>query len=142
MYWSNRIRDGWTPWHELRRLQSGLLEMPGRRQRPGSPPVNVWIGEEGALVRAEIPGLDPEGIELSVQGDTLRLRGERPAEELSEGEVRQRSERDLRTFARRIQLPFEVSSEGVEASYRRGVLEVRLPRSPRDQPRKIAVSVS
>jgi HSP20 family protein len=103
------------------------------------PPLNTWLSEDGAVVTAEIPGIDCEGIELSVVNDTLTIKGDRQHEPLQEGQVCHRQERGAGSFSRTVQLPFAVEPDHVEASFKKGVLEIRLPRAASEKPKKIAI---
>jgi HSP20 family protein len=133
---------GWDPWRELHQVQSQLnrlfSDFSADRTRE-FPPVELWTGEDGALLRAQLPGLSPADAELSVVGDTVTLKGNRPGPEASAGERYHRQEREVRGFLRTIQLPFTVESEKVRAQSRNGVLEVTLPRAASERPRKIHV---
>lgn len=103
------------------------------------PPLNVWTNENSATVTAEVPGLSPEDIEISVVNDTLTLKGERRPEPLGEGESLHRQERGFGQFSRTLQLPFRVDADKVEAVFKRGILSITLPRTEQDRPRKISV---
>ncbi len=93
------------------------------------PRVNVLAGDERVLVDAELPGIDPEQVEVSVESQVLTIRGRR-------GD----NEETARAFERRFELPYPVSEEGVAARYARGILRVDLPKAPEAKPRRIAVS--
>jgi HSP20 family protein len=103
------------------------------------PPLNIWSNEEGLVITAEVPGISPDEIEISVVGETLTLSGERKAEELDEGTRYHRQERGSGKFSRTVQLPFPVDVDEVNALFVDGVLEIKLPRTEADKPRKIAV---
>lgn len=103
------------------------------------PPVNVWCDGEKAVVTAEIPGVNPSDIDLSVEGEVLTLSGSREPEKLEEGERLRRHERGHGTFARTIALPFAVDPDKVAASYVHGVLSVSLPRHEASKPREIEI---
>ncbi len=106
------------------------------------PAMNVWTNGDGAIVTAELPGIDLDTLEISVHNDTLTLSGERKPEGLGEGEAYHRRERSYGQFKRAFQLPFQVASDKVEASYDKGVLQITLPRTEADKPRKIQVRAS
>lgn len=89
-----------------------------------------------------MPGVSPKDIEISVQNDTLTLRGCRQPRDLEEGETYHRRERGCGRFARTLQLPFQVEPEGVEATFERGVLHISLPRAEADKPKKITVKMA
>jgi len=140
----NTLHRSWDPWKELQQLQSELgriLPVPGKSGNFANeaPAVNVWRNEHGAIVTAEIPGLDVEKLDLSVNGDTLTLRGERTPEQLGEKERFHRQERVFGKFVRTIQLPFRIDAERTSASYERGVLNVFLHQDQQDRPQKISV---
>lgn len=130
---------GWEPWRELHplhapwsRLFSALssdgLTMNGARKLP---PIEIWSGDDGLLLAARLPGLEPEDIEITVVGDTLTLKGNRRGPERSAGE-----------FTRTIQVPFAIEGDRVRAHFRHGVLEVKLPRAASQTPRKIHVETT
>jgi HSP20 family protein len=127
------------------RLQSEMSRLyetyyPQRvRQAPAYPALNVWTNEEGLNVTAEVPGVSPEEIEISVVGDTLTLSGTRKPEVLDENVRYHRQERGYGDFTRSLQLPFAVDINKVEATFRNGVLMVAMPRAEEDMPRKITV---
>ncbi|MCX7816309.1 MAG: Hsp20/alpha crystallin family protein [Syntrophales bacterium] len=102
------------------------------------PPVNMWLGEDKVIVTAEVPGLEPENIEVTVLGDSLTIAGGREEEIQREVSYR-RKERNSKRFARTFKLPFRVDSDGIEARLERGVLVVTLPRDKADMPRKINI---
>jgi HSP20 family protein len=105
------------------------------------PTVNVWANRDEAVVTAELPGLAPEDIELTVTGNTLTLQGERKSPELGKGEVYQRQERTFGRFVRSVRLPFPVEADEVAAVSNNGILKVTLPRHEATKPRQIAVKV-
>jgi HSP20 family protein len=107
----------------------------------GYPAMNVWTNEDGAIVTAELPGVEADSINISVTGDTLTLSGNREAEEVQEGATCHRRERKVGSFTRAFQLPFQVESNAVEALFKNGVLRISLPRAESDKPKKIAVKV-
>jgi HSP20 family protein len=134
---------GVDPWEEARRLHRDMHRLfesvaPGLARR-AFPPVNVWVGRDQAVVTAELPGATPANIEINVVGDTLSLSGERAADELGEGQSYARQERPVGAFSRKIQLPFRVEADQVEASYAKGVLTITLPRLEADKPKQIAI---
>lgn len=109
---------------------------------PNYPALNFWANEEGAVVTAEMPGVEPDGIDISVVGETLTLSGNRQLEELQEGHRYHRRERSHGRFSRTIQLPFLVDANKVEAVFDKGVLHLSLPRAEADKPKKIAVKAA
>jgi len=133
-------------WSELDRLQremNRLFEPLASRVRPGQgsfPAVNIWTGDDEALVTAEVPGVDPDKLDITVKNNTVTIRGERPAEELKDGESYLRQERGAGNFVRSFTLPFPVDSDKISAQYRKGILQLRLPRHEADKPRKISVN--
>jgi HSP20 family protein len=92
-------------------------------------------------VTAELPGVKEKEVHLSIVGDMLSLRGQR----MSAGEIKEenyhRIERWSGTFERHIQLPIPVQPEQVRATYRDGVLEVRLPKVEAVKPREIKIDL-
>jgi HSP20 family protein len=144
MIWNDVMRTlDWEPFTELRRLQHEMNRLFGEGNGGGSarqfPPVNVYTGKDDVQVIVEVPGVDPELIDISVLGDTLTLSGARKPEELKEGEVFHRQERPTGEFLRTIELPVRVNPDKVEARYASGILRVTLPRAEEDKPRQIRV---
>jgi HSP20 family protein len=120
---------------EMNRIFSGL-DQPVNQEIPA---VNAWVGEGDVIVTAELPGVDPGKVDISVVGDTLTIGGSRETAALREGESYHRQERSYGRFTRSLQLPFHVEAGKVEAKYERGVLRITLPRAEEDKPRKISV---
>ena len=91
------------------------------------------------MVRAELPGLKEEDIDVSVEGDTLTIKGERKAESEVKEEDYYCCERSYGSFFRSMTLPSTVDATKIEASYEDGVLEVSLPKAVEVKPKKVAV---
>lgn len=127
---------------EMNRLFSTYPATSGARVSPGYPAMNVWTNEDGAVVTAELPGIDPEKLDIAVVENTLTLSGERTPIELTEGDVYHRRERGSGKFTRSFQLPFNVEANNVQAVYEQGVLHITLPRAEADKPRKIVVKAA
>jgi HSP20 family protein len=106
---------------------------------PAFPAMNVWTDEDSAIVTAELPGVRIEDIDISVERDTLTLRGRRQPEELEEGATYHRRERRVGGFQRALRLSFQVDARKVEAEFKNGVLSILLPRAEADKPKKIAI---
>ncbi|RJQ14134.1 MAG: Hsp20/alpha crystallin family protein [Nitrospiraceae bacterium] len=133
-----RLENFLEPWRDFERLNRELFGTfsPVRTEFP---PVNVRKNEEKAVVTAELPGVDPESVDISVAERKLTLRFERKPEELKEGESFTRKERWHGEFSRTIELPFNIQAEKVEARFSRGILDIELPRAEAEKPRKITV---
>jgi HSP20 family protein len=103
------------------------------------PPANVRSDENRTLVTAEVPGVDSDELDISVENGVLSIAGQRSPETVEEGERYRRHERGHGAFNRKIQLPYAVDSDGVEANYEDGILRIELPREEASKPRKIEV---
>jgi HSP20 family protein len=109
-------------------------------ERGWAPAIEVFEKEDKFVVKAELPGMKEEDIDVSVVGDTLTIKGERKAESEVKEEDYYCCERSYGSFSRSIALPSSVDAKKIEASYEDGVLEVSLPKAPGVKPRKISVS--
>jgi HSP20 family protein len=143
MLWSDLDRLGsfLDPWREFQRM-SEAISRPLATVTVEFPAVNVWVSSDNAVVTTEIPGIDPESLDVTVVDKTLTLRGSRQPEDLNEGEAYHRRERWSGQFTKTVELPFAVDSNKVEARFLKGILSVSLPRAEADKPRKIAVKPS
>ncbi len=103
------------------------------------PAMNAWTDDEVEVITAEVPGVDPKDIDITVNNDVLTISGERKATEQAEEIRYHRRERVNGKFSRSIQLAFPVDAEKVTAACENGVLTVTLPRAEADKPRKISV---
>jgi HSP20 family protein len=145
-----RPRWGITPWRPFRDLEEwerrfdDLFGRPLWRlpveERGWMPAVDVFEKEDRFIVKAELPGMKEEDIDVSVVGDTLSIRGEKQTETEVKDEDYYRCERSYGSFYRSIPLPSNVDAGKIEASFEDGVLDVALPKSAKVKPKKIAVS--
>lgn len=131
------------PLSTLRRIQEEVNRGVGAARWGATnefPPLNVWRGEEGVLVTAEIPGVSLENLDLVVHQNTLTIKGRN----VPEGDVPEdsfhRRERHYGPFARTITLPYNVDSDKVKATTNKGILTVELPRPETDKPRRIEIT--
>jgi len=142
----------WRPFRELEEMERRFEDIFGRpflpsvrrrlpiEERGWAPPIEVFEKEDKFVVKAELPGMKGEDIDVSVVGDTLTVKGERKAETEVKEEDYYCCECSYGSFFRSIALPSTVDAKKIEASYENGVLEVSLPKAPEVKPKKIAVS--
>ena len=105
------------------------------------PPVNVFSDKDGYVVKVEVPGIAPEQLNVEGTGRTLTISGTRPAE-APKGGAFHRRERDAGSFSRSLQLPEELDVSQTEASYKHGVLTIRVPKRAEAKPRQISVKAA
>jgi HSP20 family protein len=105
------------------------------------PAVDVYEDKDSLLVKAELPGLKKEDIEISLHDGFLTLTGERKHEEKREGAEVYRSERWVGRFNRSISLPCSVEADKITATYNEGVLTVTLPKAEEAKPKQIPITV-
>ena len=138
------IRDPWQLLDQMRR-DMDQLHAPLRDDETSvvgsnwAPAVDIQEEPDRYLLHADIPGVKPDDIEISMEKGVLTIRGERQhsSEESEKGFHRQ--ERQQGVFMRRFSLPDSVNAEAIEAHSKDGVLELVLPKTPAQQPRKIEV---
>src|SRR3954447_502903 len=141
--------EGWEPFREsisLRDAMNTLLQesfvRPGgfsAANAPVAPPLDVAETENEFVVKAALPGLKPEDVQITVQGDTLTIRGESKAEEEKKGEHWLLRERRFGSFQRSVSLATPVNPDQADAHYEHGVLTLTLPKSEAAKPRQIKI---
>jgi HSP20 family protein len=104
-----------------------------------SPAVDVKEEADRFVILADLPGVDPKDIEVSMENGVLSIRGERKSEKEEDRDGFHRVERVRGTFYRRFSLPDTADSERIEAHGKDGVLEIAIPKQKKVQPRKITV---
>ncbi|OGW40989.1 MAG: hypothetical protein A2010_16000 [Nitrospirae bacterium GWD2_57_9] len=140
MLWTELDRMGSfiDPWRSLERLNraaAGLVPAAA----PEFPAVNVWADGDSAMVTAELPGIDPKAVDISLTGKSVTLRASRQPDDAKDGESYHRRERWYGQFSRTIDLPYVIDAAKVDARFSRGVLHLTLPRAEEEKPKKIAI---
>jgi len=105
------------------------------------PAVDVLESKDSYLIRAELPGMKREDIKVEVKDGTLVLSGERKSEKPADGVEYRHVERVTAKFWRSFSLPETVKQDGIEATYKDGILEIRVPKAEEAKPRQIEISV-
>jgi HSP20 family protein len=133
------------PVGQMQRAQADLNRLFGGLRFSSTtefPLLNLWTSPDGAIVAAEVPGIVPEDLDITIRRDTVIVRGIRPPEPVDQGTLVQRQERTHGPFARTILLPFRVDADKASARFERGVVTLTLPRPEDDKPRQIKVARS
>ena len=139
-FWRFGNFSDWLP--EVQRLQDDMNRVFSGYSAPAArdyPLLNVWLQDHDALVTAELPGIDPDKLDIAVSGDQVTISGTREPEVLKKEETYHRRERLFGHFTRTLRLPFTIDSDHVEARYEKGILEVKLPCAQEEKPRKIEI---
>jgi HSP20 family protein len=148
----------WSPFREftdLRREMDYLFdEFFGRKTSPSKPGkvfpaaevyfplVDIYKRADEVVIKAAIPGVKKEDIEITFLENTLTLRGERKRDYTVRDEDYYYLEQHFGSFSRSISLPAGLSAEGMKASYKDGILEIIIPKAKKEKPRKIEVQAS
>ena len=106
-----------------------------------APPVDVYEDEHNISLKIEVPGIDEKDIDVSIENNTLTVRGERRFEKEEKEENFQRVERQYGSFTRSFTLPNSVDPDQVSANYDKGVLKIRLAKKTEAKPKQIKVNV-
>ncbi|MGA8830625.1 MAG: Hsp20/alpha crystallin family protein [Desulfomonilaceae bacterium] len=116
--------------------------LPGTSFSKGfTPAFDVSDTDEDILVKAELPGVDPKDIEVDLSGTTLTVKGEKKEEQEDKTENVHRIERSFGCFSRSVTLPCEVKEDQVEANFKNGVLNLKLPKAESGKKRSIKIDV-
>ena len=110
--------------------------------RPWLPAVDIVETENELVLKADVPGVALEQIDIRMENGTLTLKGERKADNYAQNKGFHRVERSYGAFARSFSLPDSVDAEKVSASYSNGVLTITLPKKELAKPRSIRVEIS
>ena len=141
----------WDPWRDMvslrdamdRLLSESFVPMRGEKSATTAA-LSVDISEKGDnyVVTAPVPGVAPDDVEITVLGDTLRIRGERreTKEQQDEGQRWIMREQQFGAFERSIRLPTSVKPEAAKAEFRDGVLTIMLPKTEEAKERRIPVN--
>lgn len=146
---SNIVR--WDPYREmmsLRQMMNRVFDETFNRQLGStededwnSPSVDMYQTEKDLIVKATLPGVKPEDIDISVTGDVLTLRGEVKQEQETKETNYHMRERRFGSFTRSLPLPVSVVTDQAHAEFENGVLTLVLPKSKVDRPKTISVKV-
>ncbi len=147
-----RTSGAWSPFRQLTRLHDqidrlfeepfgGLLGPSDKLFEGWSPAVDVCEDKDNVFVKAELPGMKKEDIDVSVTDDMLSIAGERKEESESKDAGTYRSERYFGRFQRSIPLPMSVKSDQIHAEYKDGVLKITCPKTEEAKQKSIDIKV-
>jgi HSP20 family protein len=149
----------WRPFMDLTRWDRDMDRMMddffGRRFRPWwpdrwfrtdemevrAPVVDVFEDKNDIVVKAELPGMEKDNIEVNLTDNTLTIKGEKKKEEEVKEENYYRCERAYGSFVRSVELPKAVHTDKVKASFKNGILEIRVPKTEEAKAKEIKVKV-
>jgi HSP20 family protein len=137
--------DPWT--RDVERMFSRMLDLPNRvfgeeaALAGWQPRMDVKETDNALVVRMDLPGMDQKDIRVNVENNLLTVSGERRMEEEKKGETFHRVECYYGNFSRGFSLPQTVDAGKIDAKYRNGVLEIRLPKREESKPRQISIQV-
>jgi HSP20 family protein len=143
----------WDPFRELMSFQERINDLFDRtfwRRGPEeeglvtgtwAPAVDIYETDDKVVLKAELPGLKKEDIDIQIRDNTLTLKGEKKFEKEVKEENYHRVERAYGSFQRSFTLPSTIKQEGIEASFKDGVLEISLPKVEEAKPKQIKIQV-
>ncbi|GJQ48640.1 MAG: Hsp20/alpha crystallin family protein [Candidatus Kuenenia stuttgartiensis] len=114
----------------------------GQEAGAWSPSIDLSETDDNIVVKAEIPGIDPKEVNISIQDNNLIIKGEKKEEKEEKGKNYYRMERSYGRFSRSVELPASVDMDKVNAECKNGVLEITLPKKEEVRPKQISVKVS
>jgi len=126
------------PFRELDRLSQQMFGGQGTLARPSAMPMDAWRDGDSFHVEFDLPGVDPDSIDLDVERNVVTVKAERPVR-ASDAEMIA-AERPRGVFSRQLVLGDNLDTDHIEAGYAAGVLSLRIPVAERAKPRKIAIS--
>ena len=142
----------WNPTRDLMQMREEMDRMFNQFFRRGdgeeatwgqglwAPPVDIYETDDAFVLKAELPGFNKEDVSIEMQENRLIIRGERKRETEAKAEQYHRLERAYGRFERVFWLPTSVDSEKIQATFKDGVLELRLPKSEAAKPKRIAIA--
>jgi HSP20 family protein len=141
----------WEPVRELNTIQSEMNRLfntffeggpgnGGSTQRRWLPAMDLVETQDDFVLRADLPGLGEDDVNIELEDNVLTISGQRKAEHEERKEGYYRVERASGSFQRSLTLPEGVDPEGIGASFDKGVLEVRIPKPEQRKPRKVTIS--
>ncbi len=140
----------WEPFDEMMSMRESMdrlfEDFFSRRPRTSGPLVwqpalEVYETEHEVVVKAELPGIDPKSVGVTVTAEGLTIKGEAKAEHEDKGRNYYRRELRYGAFQRTIALPNEVKSDETKATFKQGILEVKIPKAERVRPKTVSVAV-
>jgi HSP20 family protein len=135
----------WDPFREAATLQNRINALFSEGENAAAtgsfvPAVDVYEDEKKVVLKLEVPGIEEKDLDVSVEKNTLTVKGERKFEKEEKEQNFHRIERRYGSFYRAFTLPNTVDTENVTASYNAGVLKLELTKKPEAQPRQIKVN--
>ncbi len=124
---------------EFDRLFNTLFDRSAAEARSWTPAMDLVEAEDHFLLRADLPGLREEDVNIEVRDNTLRISGERKAEHEQRERGWYRVERSFGRFSRSLSLPEGVDADSVTAEFDKGVLHIRIPKPEERKPRRVAI---
>ncbi|WP_043473908.1 Hsp20/alpha crystallin family protein [Kitasatospora sp. MBT66] len=130
------------PFRELDRLTQQFLNTTGTWSRPTPMPLDAYRADDEYVICFDLPGADPEAIDIDVERNMVTVKAERRPRQEGEGGVWELSERPLGILSRQVMLSDTLDPAGITADYDAGVLTLRIPVAEKARPRKIEISRS
>jgi len=132
------------PFHGLRLFEDAVTRLMSepRTSRPWSPAVDILETEDALVLRADLPDVKAEDIDVRVENNTLTLNGRRNFDKEENVKGWHRIERSYGEFVRSFEVPSTVDTEKVAADYKNGVLTISLPKKEAAKPRQVKVAIS
>ena len=140
--------DRWNPFREMLALREAMdrmfddsfLRSTMSSGRAASFPIDLAETDQGFLLRAALPGVRPEDVQITIHGETLTIRAESKAQEERKEDNWLIREQRSGQYQRLVSLPAPVNPDQAQASFKDGILELTLPRAEQARPRQIKVS--
>jgi HSP20 family protein len=141
--WEQPYRGATTLQEQINRVFGDVVERAGEESNltPWAPAVDIFETENELVVKADLPDVNPQDLDIRVENNILTIRGERKFEKKVHEDNYLRIERAYGSFSRSFSLANSVKSEGIKADYQNGVLTLSIPKREETKPKQIKVSV-
>jgi HSP20 family protein len=141
--WEQPFRGATTLQEQINRVVGDMVGRTAEESNltPWAPAVDIYETEHELVVKADLPDVNPEDLDIRVENNILTIRGERKFENKVNEENYLRVERSYGSFSRSFQLANSVNSEAIKADYQNGVLTLSIPKREEAKPKQIKVNV-